>query len=308
MATFWERKNKSRETVYCAKVRLKGHRSLARTFKRKTDAKKWAQQTEADIYKGRIFKVVESKRHTFGDMIQKYLEDILPHKSASMERDQSTQLGWWEDQLGNELLSDVTPLMISQCRDKLLKEKGLRGKKRSKSTAVRYLSALSHVYTIAIREWGWADSSPMKKVSKPKEPRGRVRVLSDEERMALLTSCRLQKDNTLYCIVVLALSTGARKNEILQLKWGDVDLDRGSALIEDTKNNERRSLPIVGRALEILSSRHQGRRQDTSLIFPNTDGDKPFNLRNPWESVLKDAGIKDFRFHDLRHCAASYLA
>ena len=123
-------------------------------------------------------------------MIDRYIKNVLPNKSDSMQRDQWFQLGWWKEQLGDHLLADVTPVLITECRDRLLKEKGPRRKKRSPATTSRYLAALAHCFSIAVKEWGWIDDTPMRKVTKPKEPRGRVRFLSDEERERLLDACK----------------------------------------------------------------------------------------------------------------------
>ena len=83
------------------------------------------------------------------------------------------------------------------------------------------------------------DENPMR-VTKPKEPRGRVRFLSDDERARLLEACRLAQCPYLYAVVVLALSTGMRHGEIMNLRWSDVDLAKGRIILQDTKNGERR--------------------------------------------------------------------
>lgn len=170
------------------------------------------------------------------------------------------------------------------------------------------MAALSHAFSIAVREWEWVDDSPLRKVSKPKEPRGRVRFLSDDEREILLVACKQSEAPYLYPLVILALSTGARRGELLGLKWGDIDFQRETAILHETKNNERRSLPLTGLALKQAKKLASIRRIDSDLVFPDITGKKPIEIRPAWEQVLKEAGIKDFRFHDLRHSAASYLA
>ena len=107
--------------------------------------------------------------------------------------------------------------------------------------------------------------NPMGNVAKRTEPRGRVRHLSDDEREALLKECQASKSETLYPIVIVALSTGMRKGEILGLSWDVVDLERGVITLLDNKNGERRGVPITGRALEILKARLRVRRIDTNL-------------------------------------------
>ncbi|WP_242523257.1 site-specific integrase [Thiocystis minor] len=148
----------------------------------------------------------------------------------------------------------------------------------------------------------------MLKVSKPKEPRGRVRYLSDPERERLLVACK-QGGPDLYLAVVLSLSTGARKQEAMGLRWGQIDFARRVAILTETKNGERRALSLSGLALEMLQHRAKVRRLDTDLVFPGRiHPDQPLDLRTPWETALKRAEVDNFRWHDLRHTAASYLA
>ena len=308
MASFEERNLKNGKKVYRVRVRLKGQPTERATFDRLTDARKWAGSIESSIREGRHFKTAEAKKHTLGEIVDRYLRDVLPAKSDSMQRDQWTQLSWWKDKIGNHLLSDVSPPLIAEHRDLLLREIGMRGKKRSPASVARHMAALSHAYTIAIKEWGWTDDNPLRKVQKPKEPRGRVRFLSDEEREKLLESCKNSEEPALYAIVVLALSTGARKAEILNLTWADVDLKRKVSVLHQTKNDERRALPLAGLALVCVQDLAEFRRIDTRLLFPDKSGKKPILIRAPWQKALKEAGIEDFRFHDLRHSAASYLA
>ncbi len=307
MANIEKRTTKDGKTTYRAKVRLKGFPPQSATFERLTDAKKWGQQTESAIREGRYFKTAEAKRHTFGELVDRYVRDVLPTK-PKIQQAQTTQLHWWKEQLGHYTLADVTPAKIAECRDQLAKGKTYRGKQRSPSTVVRYMAALSHAFTIAVKEWGWLDDSPMRKVAKPKEPRGRVRFLDDDERKRLLKACEESSSRDLYPAVVLALSTGARKMEIMGLRWRDVDLKRNVIVLHDTKNGERRVLPLAGVALEQMRGRSKVRRIDSDLVFPGLDPTEPIDLRAPWEAALKQAEIEDFRWHDLRHSAASYLA
>jgi len=306
MATIQVRKSKDGTTSYRAQIRLKGYPIQYATFKRKTDAKKWAAQTESAILEGRHFKTAEAKRHTINEMLNRYIRNVLPTKPKSQKK-QTSQLKWWQEQIGAYMLADITPVVLAECRDKLLNEITCRGVKRGSATTNRYIAALSHAFTIAITEWGWLDSNPLQKIRKPREPRGRIRFLSDEERKRLLEATKNSKNPCLYLIVVLCLSTGARKMEILNLRWEDVDLGRGVIILHETKNNERRVLPITGHALELMKQHSKIKRIDTNLVFPNKDK-QPMSIRGAWESAVKQAEIEDFRFHDLRHSAASYLA
>jgi integrase len=199
--------------------------------------------------------------------------------------------------------------MLIEQRDKLLNSEGRNVEKRAPATINRYMNALSHAFTIAINEWEWLQDHPMKKISKLPEPRGRVRFLDDDERKRLLNACQQVDSPYLYMFVVLALSTGARHGELTHLRWRDVDFKRKVIVLHDTKNKERRVLPLAHHALELIQAHHKERDTASDLVFP-----APRNPREPWASrtswleALEKAKIEDFRFHDLRHSAASYLA
>lgn len=306
MATIQKRTTQAGKYSYRVQIRLKGSPPQTATFERLTAARKWAQQTESAIRDGRYFKTTEAEHHTLAELIDRYRKDVLPHKRQGTAKGQVRQLAWWQEHLGSLPLADITPAMLAEYRDQLAGEITPRHQPRNPATVNRYLAALSHAFTIAVKEYGWIETSPLTRVSKPKESRGRVRFLSNEERDRLLKACRESSNPDLYLAVVLSLSTGARQQEIMSLRWSQVDLSTGLIRLEHTKNGERRALPLAGRALELVKERG---RTDTDLLFPSkANPARPINLRAPWETALKQAGIADFRWHDLRHSAASYLA
>lgn len=312
MANIEKRISNDGKSSYRVKVRLKGYPVQSATFERKTDAAKWAQSTESAIRENRHFKTTEGKRHTVAELIKRYSEDVLPQTPKS-QRDQLRQLEWWKNELGRYTLADVTPALIAQCRDNLAKGVTHHGKSRSPATVNRYLAALSVAFTTAVKEWGWIEDTPLRKVSKLRESRGRVRFLSDYERQRLLKACKESGNRYLYPVVVLALSTGMRHGEIMGLTWDVVDLESGRAILHDTKNNERRAVAITGHARDVLQELSKIRRIDCSLLFPAKKiapqkPQKPMDLRFSWLSAVEKAELKDFHFHDLRHSAASYLA
>jgi integrase len=307
MATITLRTASNGAKSYKVEIRLKGHPAQRATFDRLTDARKWAQATEAAIREGRHFKTTEAKRHTLADLVERYAREILPGKKDGAH--QGRQLEWWKAQIGAYALADVTPALIAETRDKLAAQITPRGKSTSPATVVRYLAVLSHAFSVGVKEYGWVDSNPLAKVSKPKEPRGRIRFLSDDERARLLAACRESESPDLYPAVILALSTGARAQEILGLRWSQIDFGRRVATLYQTKNGETRVLPLAGSALELLRERSKVRRLDTDRVFPGRrHAGNPVDLRAPFEVALKRAEIVDFRWHDLRHTAASYLA
>lgn len=301
MATIRERPGKLGIT-YLADVRLRRHRPVRKTFKRKTDAKRWATQTEAAIRERRYFRTAESEKHTLGDAITRYLEEVKPAPA------QAGALRWWKKQLGERVLADVSSSIINEKKTELAKKTTRLKRLMNPATVNRYLAALSHMFTVCIA-WEWIEYSPMgKKVPKFKEPPGRCRYLSDDERQALLKACRVSPERLLYPLVVLAISTGARVGELTALRWGDVDLEKGMGILHRTKNGERRALPIKGHALDVLRDLSKIRRIDTDLIFPREDGNGPWPHFEAWKVARESAKLENFRFHDLRHSAASELA
>lgn len=310
MASIEKRITQDQEVSYRVKVRLKGFPTQTATFNRLTDAKKWAQQTEASVREGRYFKNTAARKHTLAEAIDRYCRDVLPTKPRSI-KDQGGQLRWWKKSVGHYSLAEVTPSIIAEYRDLLAKGTTAKLLPRSASTVNRYLAVLSHLFTIAVKEWGWLEDNPMRKVRKPKEPRGRVRFLTDVERSKLLSACKESENSYLHLVVILCLSTGARRMEILSLQWQDVDFSRQVITLHQTKNGERRLLPIASLALTLLKQHQQNNiisHSGNGWVFPSHDGKKPMDIRTPWETALKKAEIADFRFHDLRHSAASYLA
>ncbi len=308
MATIIKRLTAEGKPYYTARIRLKGYPEQISTFPRITDAKKWVTVTEAAIKEGRHFKTTEAKKHTLGDLVDRYIKDVLPTKPKQAYA-QRPQLERWKAEIGSYALADVTPALIVEVRDKLLTEPTPRGILRNPATVVRYMAALSHAFTIAVNEWQWLEDSPMRKVKKPKESKGRVRWLDDDERAKILAACKESSNAWLYPCVILALSSGMRQAELMGLKWQDVNLKDGFLILHETKNGDRRRVPLSGLALSLLQEHAKIRRLDTPLLFPsNSNPQNPIDLRKPWLNALKAAGIIDFHWHDLRHSTASYLA
>lgn len=321
MASIEKRKLDDGTTSYRAKIRLKGHTPESATFGRLTDAREWVQKTEADIKAGRHFGA--SKRHTLNELIDSY-ENSAKHKELKSAKEMRTRIDWWRKRYGKRMLQDITPAVVAQGRDALTNENltvrrrsddGIVArvpleKKRSGATTNRFLAALSSVCAYGVKELGWLERNPVERVSKPKENKGRVRYLGDDELPRFLKACRKHPD--LYLAVVLSLTTGGRQSEIMGLRWGQIDLKAGRATLHagTTKNDDARVLPLVGEAFTLLQERAKVRNLKDDRIFPPTRLAKKsdyLNLRTPFITALKEAEITDFHWHDLRHTCASYL-
>src|ERR1700722_12031584 len=115
MANIEKRISKEGKISHRVKVRLKGFPIQQATFERLTDAKRWAQQTESAIREGRHFKTSAAKRHTLGELIDRYISDVLPHKPKN-KSNRALHLNWWKSELGKYTLADVTPAVIAENR------------------------------------------------------------------------------------------------------------------------------------------------------------------------------------------------
>lgn len=332
MATIQKRTHKT-GTTYRVMVRMKGFPPQQRTFKRLTDAKQWAQDTESAIRKGEFKNVVRTAAtKTLQDVIDRFRKEVFVHRAETTKRAEGSFLTYWEKTLGQYALAYITADMVSDKLAELAaagdgRRKPADGdeadkpkatpKPKSRKTLKHYRDTLAVLFKYAM-QWGWVGSSPLDGVNKINKIRNeRIRYLSENERKKLLDACKASDNEHLYPVVVFALSTGARKSEILGLSLSDIDLSRDTAILRDTKNGDTRAVPVVHHLYDLLKA--QVEKVDAFYdklefpaprrwLFPRRDGQEPIDIRKAWENARDAAGIDDFRFHDLRHSTASYLA
>jgi integrase len=320
---------------YRVQVRVKGRPALSETFPNKLEAKKWGAATETAIREGKHFPHLKAGKTTFAALVTRYTENVLNEAKAKARINTGKQLMWWSDRFAGMTLADMTPDRIAEARDALAAETFSRGKehedkktgivtppkqfKRTAATINKYMSVLSRMFNLAVREWRLMDRNPAADISKKKEPRGRIRFLTDDERTKLLEACGNSDWKALQALVLLAISTGARRGELINLKWSDVELKlprpdnepaAGRALVRESKNGEARVLPLAGRALEALKMLKLQGSAKNEYVFAQLSGlPGPYvHFDQYWQDALTAAEIKNFRFHDLRHTTASMLA
>lgn len=301
-----KRISKRGTSKYRAKVQVAGAPNKTKTFIKRADAADWAARTESDMRAGAYGAEMLAHKHTVADMIKRYLDNVLESKSTKLNyiKSQRIQLTWWLATIGEYKLAALTPAVIAECKDKLA---GKNFSERKPATVNRYLAALNQVINTAIKEWRWMRDNPVNNITKPKEANARLRYLTKEEMPRLMEACKRERRKPLALVVLLALLTGARKNEILTLKIRDVELERGVAVVYETKNSEPRRLYLCDMARDGLADYIGGRPRSARYVFAGR-GDVPINIEVEWRRALKRAGIDDFRFHDLRHTFASYFA
>jgi integrase len=297
-----ETRNSGPNTSYRARVRVKGYQEITATFTRKTDAKRWAADIEAKIRSGRYF---PETHHTLSDAIRRYSDHHLCQLKDAAKRSQ--HLAWWNDKIGHLRLSEIKPGLISEYRAILQAEPSNygrhKGNSRSDATVNRYLASLSAMFTYAVNEWEWLDKNPCSKIKKLRESSGRTRFLSHDELSSLFSSCRKEAEHPeLEVIVLIAVTTGMRRGEILKLRQSDIDRKRGRIIIRDSKNRQSRSVALVSQVLSALNALNTvtSIRRD-ALLFPQlrADSEKPLNIDRLSAKAIKRAGLIDFSFHDL---------
>jgi integrase len=279
-----------------------------KTFRRKADADAWVAATKTMLHAGEHIPDRSERRRTLSDLIDKYCADVLPAYDEKEQGLRGGKLEWWKRRIGEKRLREVRRSDIATCLDALAKGDSLSGKPVSPATQGQYLAVLRHVFSKGVKKWEWLEENTARLVEPPKKPRGRVRFLSKEERRRLLDACSASKNRRLLPLVQLALATGARQGELLALCWQDVDLSRAQAIVQDSKNGERRSLALSVQAVAVLRQMRQVHQIHSDLIFGVPRSGKATVPRKAWEAALCEADVMDFRFHDLRHTFASYLA
>ncbi|SPB16079.1 integrase family protein [Caballeronia novacaledonica] len=178
------------------------------------------------------------------------------------------------------------------------------------ATVNRKKAVLSAVLTWAVRRrlMPRGYTNPCREVESHKVKNARTRFLTNAERDRLLRVCRISSWDRLYLLILLALTTGARKSELLTLRYRQLDLERSTAHLFATKNDRERVLPLPANVIDEI--RRFGRPPSPdALLFPSRyRPGQPFNIGTSWTAALRTARIENFRFHDLRHCCASLLA
>lgn len=280
----------------------------SRTFATEKEATKWGAQKHYEIERG-IATTETLKRRRLSDAIDKYISEVLPQKPKNA-RNVEQHLRYWNQELGRTQLAELTPSMVSTCRDKLLKEPTHQSEKRAPATVVRYLSSLSALFETAMKDWNWIEKNPVRQIRKPSVSNAVTRFLEEAEVRRLLNACKESRNPYLYSIVTLAISTGMRRGEILGLRWEDIDFDKKLIKLQKTKNGTVRYIPMITTVFQILKNLADKELEinPSYHIFPSLNLGKYLDIRTAWLFALKRANIDDFTFHCLRHCCASFLA
>lgn len=310
MATIRELEKKDGTKVYHVEIRLRGHKPERANFRTKTQAKEWIQDTESAIRDGRYKGKSAARKHTVGEVIDRFIKQCVPPHPIYYQKKVQMLLRW-KKELGSLLLRDLSPSKIAEVRDLLLSETTSKDILRSPPTVNRYMSIFSKVLSVASKEWELLDVNPFQKVRKCKESKGRDRCLSAEEKESLLIACKNSVNPYLYYIVSIALQTGMRYGEIINLRWEDLSFDLGYITLQHTKNGDKRVIPLTDEVIELFKDCPTYGEPSEELIF-RTRRIKAIkhgiSIRKSFSKALEEANIKNCVFHSLRHTAATDLA
>ena len=278
---------------------------------------------QADVVKGEQPEVIKIKNHTFKDLATEYLTYCQNQRDY---RAKSIRIQLLVSEFGNLPLKNFTTQLLEKYQTRLLttKRPALKGTATprepiAQATVNRRIAAIKNMFTKAA-DWNMVNEATSKQVHKVKmfrENNRRDHFLGAEEIQALLDACSSnvvtitgkqikQKQDHLKPIIIFALNTGCRKDEILSLKWENVDMKHGFINMVQTKNGERRQIPINDTLREMLKG--LTRRLDVPFVFydPET-GNRFQDVKRSFNTACKKAGILDFVFHSLRHTFASHL-
>ncbi|WP_367189890.1 tyrosine-type recombinase/integrase [Burkholderia sp. Ed8] len=278
-----------------ARVTRLGFPDETKTFETKTAAVKWARSIETRLDQGSPLSHRGNADALFGDILKRYREMVSPGKRGGSDEQIRIRM-LLRQRLAGYSMINLTPAVIAEFRDGRLATV-------SPGTVIRDLALISSVINHARTEWEIHVPNPCEMVRKPEQPQGRCRTLSESELTALMEAVKPlgRRSTWIEPLVQLALETAMRRGELLTLTWTQIDLANRIAKLPVTKNGSTRTVPLSLNAVKILSGLP---RHDTDRVFPITH----MAVSASFKKACIRAGIEDFRFHDLRHMAATRLA
>ena len=306
MASFQKRKNGDGSKSVLAWVRIKPFKPVSKSFPNHGAAEAWAQALESELreQRGAGNKRKDLPNISLAGLIKEYLAD--PETTALRTyADIERLLAWWVNHYGAEKVREFGSGKLRQARDLLRNG-------RQSGTVNRYLGALRSC-------WNWGRAALEIKATWPtrlllSEPNERVRFLDDHELKAVMEAAETHAP-WMYAAVMVSLATGVRQGELLRLEWADIDFAKKTVVVmlaKDTRgrSTKRRIVHLPAPAIDALKKLRRDGVVGPKLVFVRPNGeaaDKSF-LTFHWNVVRTAAGLVDFRWHDLRHSCASFLA
>lgn len=286
MATFRKRGNR-----WQVQVRRSGHSPLSRSFLHRTDAERWARSIELD--QDRTLLPSDPRilsRYTLGDLVHRYMETVSPRKKRC-EIERIELRAFLRYTICAKKISELRTADFAQYRD-------LRLQKIKAASLKRTLAPIRHLFEVARKEWGLPiNQNPVSDLNFRTIDTKRERRLRSGELERLLEQAQKCRNSHIAPIIRLAVATGMRRSEILNIEAKHFDRERAELFIPMSKTGLGRTIPLINDAFDILLPRIEVRGN----IFPISAN----AFRLAWERVRRRSNLTDFRFHDLRHEAIS---
>ena len=296
MATIRKRGDRQWEV----RVRKRGYPIQSKTFETKARAEGWAREIESEMDRGVFLSRAEAENTTLREALQRYESEVTARKRGR-ESEHCALKAWHRHVIASRVLSSIRGQNLALIRDEWVK----RGFKAG--TIVRRFAILSHVFTVARREWGMESlGNPIRDVRMPRVDNARDRRLQGDELARLLAAAKTyaagpaRRVSDIGPLITWAIETAMRRSEIAAMRWDHLDRDAGVLFIPITKSGKSRRIPLSSRALAALDGRP---RRSDNLVW----GSSVSGITAVFRKVCAAAGVKGLRFHDLRHEATSRL-
>jgi integrase len=291
MANLQVRKGK-KTTTYRVEFMREGKR-ISKSFKLKKEAEKFQALllVDNDLAHSLTNHILTSL--SFSDAVKQFLDQGIGRDPSKQQR-----LLFWASIFGDKPVGKVT-------RQQIKAELKWLSQNKAPATLNRYKSSIGSLYSFLLHEFD-IDYNPVKGIKQYTENNARTRFLSDVELSCLFKVVKKSKWKQLYLLVLMAITTGARRTEMTSLTWDRIDLKNKTAHLPKTKNGEQRVLTLTNDVIaELMKFRKGG-----GYVFPHPNNPKLYfsNFDTHWQKALKKSNILNFRFHDLRHTCASILA
>lgn len=294
--------------------------SKSKVFTTKTEAKDWLRENESSTALAALGATSGPK---FSDLVDAFVK-APPTKGTRYWS--ASHLDFWKAELGTMKTGEVDRGIINTCKAKLLAQRARvntpdgpkdTDKNLTPATVNRYLASLSSVLNFAVQR-NVINHHPMKggQVRKEQESKGRRRILTPEEEQRLYAACDASRWPMMRLYLRMCLTTAARKSEVLNLRWQDVDLAQSVAWLHDTKNGDSRAMPLVGDVKSSLADASKVRPLGSDYVFYDPKNPKqPKNIDTIWKFTRQRAGLWQDRedpldrvvLHTARHTTATKL-
>lgn len=305
---------RKRGNRYQVQVRRKGQSSATRSFTRLSDAKEWARLIETQADRQELApnrKALEKTK--LSTLVKRYKQDVVPTLRAA-DREMYVLDAFLRHPICNKTLASLSVTDFAKYRDERLQTVTAKSLKRT-------LSPINHMFELAREEWGIPlKENPLAKLRLNVTDDKRQRRLRKGELALLLENAasgpvtgrgnhsNRQRNGYLPLVIQFALETAMRQGEILALRWGQVDLERASLTVLESKNGYSRVIPVTNTAASVLMQARElsgagDNPEPDTMVFPVEAN----AVKLSWQRLLKRCGITDLHFHDLRHEAISRL-